>query len=83
MAYSDEHEPPELISELVASITAMVDEIVVGFEDAIGDATLASVRAQRRHSFRQEPKRRTEMLALRPCGVYSENSLPGCLILDG
>ena len=37
MAYSDEHEPPELISELVASITAMVDEIVVGFEDAIGE----------------------------------------------
>ena len=26
MAHSDEHEPPGLISELVASITAMVDE---------------------------------------------------------
>ena len=41
LAQSDGHDPPGLIGELVPSITAMVDEIVVGFEDAIGEPVVA------------------------------------------
>ena len=41
MAQSDGHNPPGLIGEFVPSITAMVDEIVVGFEDAIGEPVVA------------------------------------------
>ena len=37
LAQSDGHDAPGLIDELVPSVTAMVDEIVVGFEDAIGE----------------------------------------------
>jgi hypothetical protein len=35
LAQSDGHDAPWLIDELVPGRTAMVDEIVVGFEDAI------------------------------------------------
>ena len=41
MAQPDGHYPPGLIGELVPSITAMIDEIVVGFEDAIGEPIVA------------------------------------------
>ena len=41
IAQPDGHDPPGLIGELVPSITAMVDEIVVGFEDAIGEPVVA------------------------------------------
>ena len=35
LAQSDGHDAPRLIGELVPSLTAMVDEIIVGFEDAV------------------------------------------------
>ena len=41
MAQPDGHDPPGLIGELVPSIAAMVDEIVVGFEDATGEPVVA------------------------------------------
>ena len=41
LAQSDGHDAPGLIDELVPSHTAMVDEIVVGFEDAIGEPIVA------------------------------------------
>jgi hypothetical protein len=41
LAQSDGHDPPGLIDELVPSLAAMVDEIVVGFEDAVGEPVVA------------------------------------------
>ncbi len=41
MAQSDGHDFPRLIDELVPSCAAMVDEIVVGFEDAVGEPVVA------------------------------------------
>jgi hypothetical protein len=41
VAQSDGHDPPRLVDELVPSLTAMVDEIVVGFEDAVGEPVVA------------------------------------------
>ena len=41
MAEPDGHDPPGLIGELVPSIAAMVDEVVVGCEDAIGEPVVA------------------------------------------
>ena len=41
MAQSDRHDAPWLIDELVPSLAAMVDEIVVGFEDAVGEPVVA------------------------------------------
>jgi hypothetical protein len=41
MAQSDGHDAPWLIDELVPGRTAMIDEIVVGFEDAIGEPIVA------------------------------------------
>jgi len=41
LAQSDGHDAPWLIDELVPGRTAMVDEIVVGFEDAIGEPIVA------------------------------------------
>ena len=35
MAQSDGHDSPGLIDEIVPSLAAVVDEIVVGFEDAV------------------------------------------------
>jgi len=41
VAQCDRHDAPWLIDELVPRLTAMVDEIVVGFEDAIGEPVIA------------------------------------------
>ena len=41
LAQSDGHDAPGLIDELVPSCTAMVDEIIVGFEDAVGEPIVA------------------------------------------
>jgi hypothetical protein len=41
LAQSDGHYAPGLIDELVPRRTAMVDEIVVGFEDAVGEPIVA------------------------------------------
>ena len=40
LAQSDGHDAPRLIDELV-SRTTMVDELVVGFEDAVGEPVVA------------------------------------------
>jgi hypothetical protein len=37
IAQSDEHDPPGLIGEFVPCVAAMVDEIVVGLEDPVGE----------------------------------------------
>ena len=41
LSQSDGHDPPGLIGELVPSFAAMVDEIVVGFEDAVREPIVA------------------------------------------
>ena len=41
LAQSDGHDAPRLVDELVPSIAAMVDEIVVGFEDTIRKPVVA------------------------------------------
>ena len=41
LAQSDGHDAPGLIDELVPSVAAMVDEIVVGFEDAVREPVVA------------------------------------------
>jgi hypothetical protein len=41
LAQSEGHDAPGLIDELVPGRTAMVDEIVAGFEDAIGEPIVA------------------------------------------
>jgi hypothetical protein len=41
LAQSDGHDPPGLVDEFVPCLTAMVDEMVVGFEDAIGEPVVA------------------------------------------
>ena len=41
MAQSDGHDPPRLVDEPVPCRTTMVDEIVVGFEDAVGEPVVA------------------------------------------
>jgi hypothetical protein len=41
LAQSDGHDAPRLIDELVPCRTTMVDEIVVGFEDAVGVPVVA------------------------------------------
>ena len=37
LAQSDGHDAPRLVDELVPCLTAMADEIIVGFEDAVGE----------------------------------------------
>ena len=37
LAQCDGHDPPGLIDELVPCLAAVIDEIVVGFEDTIGE----------------------------------------------
>ena len=37
LAQSDGHDSPGLIDEIVPSLAAVVDEIVVGFKDAVGE----------------------------------------------
>jgi hypothetical protein len=41
LAQSDGHDAPGLLNELVPSVTAMVDEIVVGIEDAVREPIVA------------------------------------------
>jgi hypothetical protein len=41
LAQSNGHDAPGLIDELVPSVAAMVDEIVVGFEDAVREPVVA------------------------------------------
>ena len=41
LAQSDRHDPPGLIGELVPGVTAMVDDVVVGFEDAVRQPVVA------------------------------------------
>ena len=41
IAQADGHNHPGLIDELVPSLAAVVDEIVVGFEDAVGEPVIA------------------------------------------
>ncbi len=41
LAQSDGHDAPGLIDELVPCLAAVVDEVVVGFEDAIGEPVVA------------------------------------------
>src|SRR6266576_6937181 len=41
LAQSDGHDAPRLVDELVPCRTTMVDEIVVGFEDAVGEPVVA------------------------------------------
>ena len=43
LAQSDGHDAPWLIDELVPCFAAMVDEIVIGFEDAVGEPVVAHV----------------------------------------
>jgi hypothetical protein len=41
LAQSEGHDAPRLIDQLVPSLAAVVDEIVVGFEDAVGEPVIA------------------------------------------
>jgi hypothetical protein len=41
LAQSDGHDAPWLVDELVPCLTAVIDEIVIGFEDAIGEPVIA------------------------------------------
>ena len=41
MAQSNGHDAPGLIDQLVPSVAAMVDEIVVGFEDSVREPVVA------------------------------------------
>jgi hypothetical protein len=41
LAQSDGHDPPGLVDELVPCLAAVVDEIVVGFEDAVRQPVIA------------------------------------------
>jgi hypothetical protein len=43
LAQSNGHDAPGLIDELVPSLAAVIDEIIVGFEDAIGEPIIAHV----------------------------------------
>ena len=41
MAQSDGHDAPRLVDELVPCLAAVVDEIIVGFEYAVGEPVIA------------------------------------------
>jgi hypothetical protein len=41
LAQSDGNEAPRLVDELVPCLAGVVDEIVVGFEDAVGEPVVA------------------------------------------
>ena len=41
LAQSDGHDAPGLVDELVPSLATMIDEIVVGFEDTVGEPVVA------------------------------------------
>ena len=40
-SHSDGHDPPRLIDELVPGVAAVVDDLVVGFEDAVREPIVA------------------------------------------
>ena len=42
-AQSNGHDAPGLIDELVPSLAAVIDEIIVGFEDAVREPIIAHV----------------------------------------
>ena len=41
IAQPDGHDAPRLIDELVPRVAAMVDDVVIGFEDAVGEPVVA------------------------------------------
>ena len=41
LAQSDGHDAPGLVDELVPCFAAVIDEIIVGFEDAVGEPVVA------------------------------------------
>ena len=41
LAQSDGHDAPRLVDELVPCLAAVIDEIVVGFEDTVGEPVVA------------------------------------------
>ena len=41
LAQSNGHDAPGLIDELVPSLAAVVDKIIVGFEEAVGEPVIA------------------------------------------
>jgi hypothetical protein len=41
MAQTDGHDAPGLLDELVPSVAAVIDEIVVGFEDTVREPVVA------------------------------------------
>lgn len=41
LAEADGHDAPGLVDELVPSLAAVIDEIIVGFEDAVGEPVVA------------------------------------------
>ena len=63
----DGHDTPGLIGELVPSIAAMVDEVVVGCEDAIGEPVVAHELPDVFHRVELGEFRRAMMVML--CGT--------------
>jgi hypothetical protein len=41
LAQSDGHDPPRLVDELVPCLAAVIDEVVIGFEDTVGEPVVA------------------------------------------
>ena len=41
LAQSDGHDAPRLVDELVPCLAAVIDEIIVRFEDAVGEPVIA------------------------------------------
>jgi hypothetical protein len=41
IAQSEGHDSPREVDELVPGVTAMVDDVVVGLEDAVGEPVVA------------------------------------------
>ena len=48
----DGHDPPGLIDEIVPSLAAVVDEIVVGFKHAVGEPVCAGRRCHAKAAVR-------------------------------
>ena len=46
LAQTNGHDPPRLIDEFIPCLAAVIDEIVVGFEDAVMTAKLNDVDPQ-------------------------------------
>jgi hypothetical protein len=56
LAQSEGHDAPRLIDQLVPSLAAVVDEIVVGFEDAVGEPVIPSLTDQNRCAHWRNPR---------------------------